>query len=59
MIFSRIKFVNILFVLVYLNKSNEVKRFKTQKNYLPKGIVVNYNAIINGKTFMSKQLIQI
>ena len=57
MIFSLIKFVNILFVLVYLNKSNDAKRFKTRKNYLRKGIVFNYNAIINGKTFMSNQLI--
>ena len=59
MIFSRIKFVKILFALVYLNKSNDVKRFKTRKNYLPKGIVVNYNAIINGRTFMGNQLIYI
>ena len=57
MIFSLIKFVNILFVLVYLNKSNDAKRFTTRKNYLRKGIVFNYNAIINGKTFMSNQLI--
>ena len=35
--------VDRMFVLVYLN------RFKTQRYYLPKGIIKNYNVIINGK----------
>ena len=48
-----------LFVLVYLNRNNHVKRFKTRKHYLPKGIIVNYNVITIGKTFMIKLLIEI
>ena len=43
--------VNKLFVLVYLNKDKDVKRFKTQRYYLPKDIIKNYNVIINGKDF--------
>ena len=43
--------VNRLFVLVYLNRNIDVKQFKTQRYYLPKGIIVNYNDIINGKNF--------
>ena len=43
--------VNRLFVLVYLNRNIDVKQFKTQRYYLPKGIIVNYNVIINGKNF--------
>ena len=39
-----------LFVLVYLNQLNSAKRFKARK-YLPKGIVNNYNVIINWKNF--------
>ena len=38
-----------MFVLVYLNRDTDVKRFKTQIHYLPKGIIKNYNVIINGK----------
>ena len=44
---------------VYLNRNNDVERFKTRRYYLSKGIIVNYNVIINGKTFMTKQLIEI
>ena len=32
-----------------MNRSNDVKPFKTRKYYLPKGIVANYNVINNGK----------
>ena len=39
-----------LFVVVYLNRNNDVKRCKTRKYYLPKGIIVNYN-IISGNSF--------
>ena len=42
--------VNKLFVLIFLNRDNDVKRFKTRKCYLPKGIIKNYNVIINGKS---------
>ena len=59
--FSRINFfgVNSLFILVYLNRNIDVKQFKTRRCYLPKGIIVKYNVIINGKAFMTTQLIQI
>ena len=43
--------VNKLFVLVYLNIDKDVKRFKTQRYYLPKDIIKNYNVIINEKDF--------
>ena len=43
--------VNRLFVYVYLNRSNDVKQFKSRRYYLPKGIIFNYNVIINGKNF--------
>ena len=51
--------VNRLFFSVYSNQDNNYKRFKAKTYYLPKGIIDNYNAIINKKTFMTKQLIQI
>ena len=44
--------VNRLFVLVYLNRDNDVKRFKTRKCYLPKGIIKHYNVVINGKKLL-------
>ena len=47
--------VNRLFVLIYLNRDNDVKRFVTQKYYLPKGIV-NYNVMINGKKFYDQPI---
>ena len=43
--------VNRLFVLVYTNHDNNAKRFNAQKYYIPKGIIKNYNMIINGKNF--------
>ena len=51
--------VNRLFVLVYMNKNDDVKQFNAEKYCLPKGIIVNYNVITNGKKYMTKQLIQI
>ena len=50
--------VNRLFVLVYSNQDDNAKRFKLRRYYLPKGIIKNYNVIIE-KTFMTKQFIQI
>ena len=47
--------VNRLFVLIYLNRDNDVKRFVTQKYYLPKGIV-NYNVMINEKIFYDQPI---
>ena len=43
--------VNRLFVLFYSNEDDNAKRFKAGKYYLPKGIIDNYNFIINGKNF--------
>ena len=43
--------VNRLFVLVYSNLDANSKRFKTQRYYLPKGIIDNDNVIINEKNF--------
>ena len=41
--------VNRLLVLIYSNQDNNAKTFKTRRCYLPKGIIDNYNVIINGK----------
>ena len=41
--------VNKLFILVYSNEANNAKKFNARKYYLPKGIIKNYNVIINGK----------
>ena len=38
-----------MFLLVYSNENDNAKRFKTRKYYLLKGIVKNYNVIINTK----------
>ena len=38
-----------LFVLVYSNQDKDSKISKTQRYYLRKGIIDNYNVIINGK----------
>ena len=47
--------VNRLFVLVYSNEDADSRRFKAKRCFLPKGIIKNYNVVINGKTFMIKQ----
>ena len=39
------------FVLIYSNEDDNAKRFKAQRYYLPKGVIKNYNVIINGKNF--------
>ena len=49
--------VNRLFILVYSNSYNDVKRFKAQRYYLPKSIIKHYNVIIIGKTFMTNPFI--
>ena len=41
--------INRLFVLVYSNRNDDVKRFNAKRYYLTKGIIKNYNVIINGK----------
>ena len=40
--------VNRLFAIIYTNQDNSSKRIKTEKYYLPKGIINNYNVISNG-----------
>ena len=37
--------------LVYSNHDNNDERFKDKRYYLPKGIIKNYNVIINEKNF--------
>ena len=39
-----------------MNRKNGVKRFKTSKYYLPKGIGDNYNVFINGKNFYGQAI---
>ena len=43
-------------MLVYSNSDNDVKRFNAQRYYLPKGIIKNYNVIINGKNFYDQAI---
>ena len=43
-------------MLVYSNSDNDVKRFKAQRYYLPKGIIKNYNVIINRKNFYDQAI---
>ena len=53
---SNFVWVNRLFVLVYTNHDDNVKRFNTWKYYLPKGIINNYNVIINVKNFYDQPI---
>ena len=39
-----------------MNKGNVVKQLKTERYYLPKGIIKNYNIIINGKNFHDQEI---
>ena len=48
--------VNTLFVLVCSNEDSAYKRFKAKRYYLPKGIIKNYNVIINGKNFYDQPI---
>ena len=43
--------VNRLFVLVYLNWDNDVKRYTVQRYYIPKSIIKSYEVIISRKNF--------
>ena len=40
--------------MIYTNQDDNVKRFNAKKYYLPKSIIKNYNATINGKTFYNQ-----
>ena len=46
--------VNRFFVLIYLNRDNGIKIFKSRRYCLPKGIIRKYNVIINEKTFYNQ-----
>ena len=48
--------VNRLFVLVYPNRNDDLKTFKAKRYYLPKGIIKNYNVIIDGKNFYDQSI---
>ena len=45
-----------LFVLVFLNAGNDAKRYSALNYYLPKGIIKNYNVIINEKNFYNQAI---
>ena len=49
--FSRVKR---LFVLVYLNQNNVLKRYKDRSYY--NGIIKSNNIIINGKSFYNQRI---
>ena len=48
--------VNKLLVLVYSDEDVASKRFKAKSNYLPKGIINNYNVVINGKNIYDQPI---
>ena len=45
-----------MLVLIYPNSDNNSKRYKVISYYLPKGIVKNYNVIINGKNLYDQPI---
>ena len=48
------------FGFIYTNEDHSSIRFKAKRYYLPKGIIDNYNIIINGKKiFIINQFIRI
>ena len=49
LILLQIVWVNRLSVLFYSNQNDNAEKFKIRRYYLPKGIIKNYNVIINGK----------
>ena len=48
--------VNRLFLLVYSNEDDNSERLKAKRYYLPKGIIDNYNVIINGTNFYNQPI---
>ena len=48
--------VRIKNVLVHKNQDDKAKRFKAQRYYLTKGLINNFNVIINGKTFYEQPI---
>ena len=53
---SNFAVVNRLFVLIYSSQDNNVKRYNVLSCYLPKGIIKNYNIIINGMNFSNQSV---
>ena len=45
-----------LFLSVSLNRGCDVERFKSQRYYLPKGIIKNYIVIMKGKNFYDQSI---
>ena len=45
-----------MFVLVYSNQVADSKRFNAKRYYLLKGIIKNYNVIMNGKNFYDQAI---
>ena len=43
-------------VLVYTNQDVASRKFKAKRYYFPKGIIDNYNVIINGKNFYDQTI---
>ena len=48
--------INRLYVLVYFNRNDDVKKYRVLRYYLPKGTNENYNLIINGKNFYNQPI---
>ena len=48
--------VNRLFVLVYPNRNNDLKRSQAKTYYLAKLIIKNYNVIIYGRNFSDQPI---
>ena len=48
--------VNKLFVLVYLNRNSDVKKYSVQSYYWLKSTIKNYNVIINGKNIYDQSI---
>ena len=48
--------VRIKNALVLKNQDDKAKRFKAQRYYLTKGLINNFNVIINGKTFYEQPI---
>ena len=45
-----------MFVLNYSNQDGNAKSYKARKCYLPKGVIKNYNVIVNGKNFYGQPI---
>ena len=53
---NQILFKSIDYFFIYKNQDVASKRFKTKRSYLRKGIIDNYNAIINAKNFHNQPI---